>query len=80
MSNGYMIVNGKKVEGRTLSFDTEGLKVDSELVLENNSNLDLKEEKENNKSDKVLLFVVGFVSGIVFSCISGLFIIKKRGI
>ena len=26
-NEGYMIVNGKKVEGRSLSFDSEGLKV-----------------------------------------------------
>lgn len=34
MAEGYTIVNGKPVKGRTLTFDDSGLKVDGETVVE----------------------------------------------
>lgn len=50
---GSMIINGKKVDGRTLSFDEEGLKVgtgEEEKVVVPNE-FDFAEEAEVNESD-----------------------------
>lgn len=47
MSQGYTIVNGKKVEGRTLSFDMES----GTVSVENGSDK-IKSEGINNKGEK----------------------------
>lgn len=94
MSEGYTIVNGEKVYGRTLTFDTDGLKVGSEVVVKNNSNnfnnTAIKNTESNDgavektESDngairntekvknqvKVLPFILGFMSGVLFGVLS----------
>ena len=78
---GSMIVNGERVDGRTLSFDVEGVKVgngEEEKVVVPNS-FDFAEEPEVNESDfkvysapvKKKFFNKEFLKGVGFGIATG---------
>lgn len=66
MSDGYMIVNGQRVEGRTLSFDDNGVQVNGVPVIEcdkeEKENVEeLKEEKVQKNKNNTMLKVISLM-------------------
>lgn len=73
MSDGYMIVNGQRVEGRTLSFDDNGVQVNGVPVIEcdkeEKENVEeLKEEKVQKNKNNTMLKVISLMCVICVIC------------
>lgn len=70
MSQGYTIINGEKVEGRTLSFDENGIYVENSNST--NKTYGLKDKKKTNFS---------ILGSFVLGCVCGFSIcnLLKRG-
>ena len=90
-NEGYMIVNGKKVEGRSLSFDSEGLKVGNsgdEKVAVPNGGFNFAEDSNSDNgecdacselSKKKILdknFLLGLGIGTVVGIVGSYFVYK----
>ena len=90
-NEGYMIVNGKKVEGRSLSFDSEGLKVGNsgdEKVAVPNGGFNFAEDSNSDNgecdaccelSKKKILdknFLLGLGIGTVVGTVGSYFVYK----
>lgn len=70
MSQGYTVINGEKVEGRTLSFNDNGVYVENSNII--NESQDFKDKKRINFS---------IVGSFVLGCVCGFSIcnLLKRG-